>query len=254
MHHSWTAGVTESCGIWLGKCQNQIRPPRQNLNPKHLLQHTTYAAHLAHRAQTCLTSAQRAALRFKPSATLPHQRSLEEWACTCSTCRARLLFWDAMSLKAALTLSRAVGASVRPLLALRSVGAELAAAAVHWRPLCVPMPHQAPSLSRHASSVAGSAVEGPGSDRKVLSGTSWWTELEGSQQEKLLTTFAKLNPRGQVAKLTLAALESCKVRCIVHGRCLRESPRTALRLALFTDTSRRKLASSPRLKRRHCSD
>ncbi|CAE7826358.1 unnamed protein product, partial [Symbiodinium sp. KB8] len=68
-------------------------------------------------------------------------------------------------------------------------------------------PPQAPSLLRHASSVAGAATEGPREASEVLLSTEWWTEMEESQQEKLLKAFDGLNPQGRVAKLALAALK-----------------------------------------------
>ena len=121
-----------------------------------------------------------------------------------------------MSLKAASTLSRAVGASLRPLLAVRSVGAEFAAAPVLWPPPRAPKPPQAPSLLRHASSVAGAAAAEPRKASEVLPSTEWWTELEEFQQEKLLNTFDGLNHRARPAKLALAALEKLEVHCCLH--------------------------------------
>ena len=128
-----------------------------------------------------------------------------------------------MSLKAASTLSRAVGASLRPLLAVRSVGAEFAAAPVLWPPPRAPKPPQAPSLVRHTSSVAGAAKKGPREAREVLPKTEWWTELEEIQQKKLLKAFDGLNPQGRVAKLALAALEKLEVHCCVLISRLQET-------------------------------
>ena len=127
-----------------------------------------------------------------------------------------------MSLKAASALYRAVGASVRPLLAVRSVGAEFAAASVLWPPPHAPKPPQAPSLVRHASSVAGAAAEGSRKASEVLPSTKWWTVMEESHQKKLLKAFDGLNPQGRVAKLALAALEKLEVRSLpLRCACVR---------------------------------
>ena len=142
-----------------------------------------------------------------------------------------------MSLKAVSALSRGLGASLRPLLALRSVGAEFAAAPVLWPPPHAPQAHKAPSLVRHASSVAGAAVEGPRLASDVLPSTSWWGQLDETKQKKVLSVFDDLNPRGLPAKLALAALEKLEVRDLARGSCLSESPHPSLGFAFFPDAS-----------------
>ena len=144
-----------------------------------------------------------------------------------------------MSLKAASALSRGLGASLRPLLALRSVGAEFVAAPVLWPPPHAPQAHKAPSLVRHASSVVGAAVEGPRLASEVLPSTSWWGQFPEKKKERLLVALSELEEAdGRLPlELALAALEKLEVRDLADGSCLCESPRPSLGFTFFPDAS-----------------